>query len=90
MDLIVCLTMTFVLLTRTPELYHLRVLEYFNTHSRVGVLISVRVGDQLQENVKFVKDVCKSGVTSVICHDLDKDMRDRVYMLQKKKGFGWN
>lgn len=50
----------------------------------MGIFISVRVGDKLQENVKLVKDGGKSGVTSIICCNLDEETRIIVRLVQKK------
>ncbi len=36
----------------------------------MGVCETIRVGDDLQENIILVKDVGEDGVTSVISHDL--------------------
>ncbi len=40
------------------------------THVAVGVCETIRIGDDLQEDITVVKDVGEDGVTSVISHDL--------------------
>lgn len=54
----------------------------------MGIFISVRVGNKLQENVKLVKEGGKSGVTSVICHNLDEERWISVKIVQKKTSSG--
>lgn len=44
------------------------------THSAVGVGEAVRVGHNLQEDVHLVQDGGEGGVTSVISHDLHRDV----------------
>lgn len=48
-------------------------LHVFTTHAGVCVLESIRIGDNLQENVVFVQDVGQICVTSVISHDLHQN-----------------
>lgn len=40
------------------------------THIAVGVYETIRIGDDLQEDIIVVKDVGEDGVTSIISHDL--------------------
>lgn len=42
------------------------------THTGVAVIEAVRVGHNLQEDVHLVEDGGKSGVTSIISHNLLK------------------
>lgn len=48
----------------------------FNTHIGVGELESIRIGDDLQENVILLEDVGQLRVTSVISHDLHKKAKE--------------
>lgn len=45
----------------------------FNTHAGVGELESVRIGDDLEENIVLVEDVGQLSVASIICHNLRKN-----------------
>jgi len=40
------------------------------THTAVGVGVTIRVGDDLQEDIIVVQDVGEDGVTSVVSHNL--------------------
>lgn len=53
-------------------------LPHCNTHAGVGKHVSVRVSDELQENVKTVKDGSKSRIMTVLRHDLHKETRISV------------
>lgn len=48
-------------------------LQFWATHAGVRELESVRIGDDLQENVVLVQDVSQICVTSVISHDLPQN-----------------
>lgn len=58
------------------------IFDTFNTHTRVGELKSIGIGDDLQENVVLVEDVGQLCVTSVIRHDLNK--KNEIAMLNAK------
>lgn len=51
-------------------------LHCLNTHIGVGELESIRIGDDLQENVVLVEDVGQLRVTSVIGHDLHRKAKE--------------
>lgn len=40
------------------------------THGGMGVLVSIRVGHNLQEDVHVVEDGSDSGVSSIVSHNL--------------------
>lgn len=46
----------------------------WETHSVVGVVVAIRVGHHLQEDVHLVEDGGESGVTSIISRNLLTEM----------------
>lgn len=53
------------------------------THAAVGVGEAVRVGHNLQVDVHPVQDGSEDGVTSVISHDLLRDVEETQQSVQQ-------
>lgn len=85
LDLVVSVKSGLLIITVLSNVFYPR----FNTHTGVGIFISVRVGDKLQENVKLVKDGRESRVASVICHNLDAETWINVYLERFPPEFIW-